>query len=164
MRDKLKSLDYKNSVAFISRNASKALEKALDAELLRTSGLPGAKWKVVIALAIRNGLSQKELADFLSLDASSLVPVIDRLEQDQFVTRKPDPKDRRNNRIFATKKSESIVGSVVDSILNLRKIAYRNIPVRDIETTKAVLGKVIENTESFALQKKHRNSKKKESR
>jgi MarR family transcriptional regulator for hemolysin len=163
LRDKLKDLDYKNSVAFISRNASKALEKALDEELLHTSGLPGAKWKVVIALAIRNGLSQKELADFLSLDASSLVPVIDRLEQDQFVTRKPDPKDRRNNRVFVTKKSESIVGSVVDSILNLRKIAYRNIPARDIETTKKVLEKVIENTESFALQKKYRNSKKESS-
>src|SRR5579872_2985591 len=133
MTDKLKKLDYKNSVAFISRNTSKVLEKALDTELLRTYGLSGAQWKVIAVLAINDGLSQKELADFLSLDASSLVPIIDRLEQNQFVTRKPDPKDRRNNRIFLTKKSESIIDSIVDAILKLRKAVYKDILVRDIE-------------------------------
>jgi len=153
MTDKLKKLDYKNSVAFISRNTSKVLEKALDTELLRTYGLSGAQWKVIAVLAINDGLSQKELADFLSLDASSLVPIIDRLEQNQFVTRKPDPKDRRNNRIFLTKKSESIIDSIVDAILKLRKAVYKDILVRDIEITKKVLQKMTKNAEFFVLEK-----------
>jgi MarR family transcriptional regulator for hemolysin len=160
MTDKLKKLDYKNSVAFISRNASKVLEKALDTELLRTYGLSGTQWKVIAALAISDGLSQKELADFLSLDASSLVPVIDRLEQNQFVTRKPDPKDRRNNRIFITKKSESIIDSVVDAILKLRKAVYKDILVRDIEITKKVLQKMTKNAEAFVSEKPKRSSRK----
>ena len=157
MTDKLKRLDYKNSVAFISRNTSKVLEKALDTELLLTYGISGAQWKVIASLAITNGLSQKELADFLSLDASSLVPVIDRLERNQFVTRKSDPKDRRNNRIFITKKSESIIDSIVNAILKLRKAVYKNIPVRDIETTKKVLQKMTKNAESFVSEKPNRS-------
>jgi MarR family transcriptional regulator, transcriptional regulator for hemolysin len=156
LTDKLKRLDYKNSVAFISRSASKVLEKALDIDLLQTYGVSGAQWKVIASLAITNGLSQKELADFLSLDASSLVPVIDKLEQNQFVTRKPDPKDRRNNRIFITKKSESIIDSIINAILKLRKAVYKDIPVHDIEITKKVLQKMTKNAESFILGKPSR--------
>ncbi len=149
MRDKLKRLDYKNSVAFISRNASKVLEKALDTELLRTHDLSSTRWKVIAALAVRNGLSQKEIADFLSLDASSLVPVIDNLEQNQFVKRKPDPKDRLNNRVFITKKAESVIDLIVDAILKLRKAIYKNISEEDIEVTRKVLKKMTENAEFF---------------
>jgi MarR family transcriptional regulator for hemolysin len=157
LRDKLRQLDYKNSVAFISRNASKVLEKALDIELLLIYDLSGAQWKMIAALAITDGLSQKELADFLSLDSSTLVPVIDKLEQNGFVTRKPDPKDRRNNRIFITKKSESIIDSIVEAILKLRKVVYKDISTRDIETTKKVLQKMTENAESFISEKPKRS-------
>ena len=156
MTDKLKRLDYKNSVAFIARSASKILEKALDTELLKTYGISGAQWKVIASLAITDGLSQKELADFLSLDASSLVPVIDKLEQNQFVIRKPDPTDRRNNRIFITKKSESIIDSIIDAILKIRKAVYKDIPVRDIDIAKKVLQKMTKNAESLVSEKPSR--------
>jgi MarR family transcriptional regulator, transcriptional regulator for hemolysin len=149
LKDKLKQLDYKNSVAFIARNASKILEKALDVELLRIHNISSAQWKVIASLAALNGLSQKELADFLSLDASSLVPVIDKLEQNHFVIRKPDPKDRRNNRIFITKKAESVIDLIVDAILKLRKSVYKNISEHDIKVTKTVLKKMTVNAESF---------------
>jgi MarR family transcriptional regulator, transcriptional regulator for hemolysin len=157
LTDKLKRLNYKDSVGFLARNASKVLEKALDSELLDTYSLPGTQWKVIAALAVSNGLNQKELADFLTLDASSLVPVIDKLEQNQFVTRKPDPKDRRNNRVFITKKSESTIESIVDAILKLRKAVYKDISARDMETTKKVLQKITENAASFVAEKPKRS-------
>ena len=149
LRDKLKELDYKNSVAFITRNASKALEKALDIEFLRSHDISGAQWKVIVTLAISDGLNQKEAADFLSLDSSTLVPVLDKLEKGGFIIRRPDPKDRRNNRIFITKKSESVIDLIVDTILKLRRNVYKGISTQDIEITKKVLQKVTENAESF---------------
>ena len=158
MTDKLKKLDYKNSVAFISRNTAKTLEKALDAELLSTYGLSSSQWKIIAALAIHSGLNQKELADFLSLDASSLVPVIDKMEQNQFLIRKPNPKDRRHNRIFITKKSESAINSIVDAILKLRRIIYKDISEREIEIAKKVLQKLTENAESFISEKSKRST------
>lgn len=164
MTDKLKKLDYKNTLAFLSRTTSKVLEKALDTELLISHNLSGAHWRVIATLALNNGLSQKKLADMLSLDASTLVPVIDKMEQNQLVIRKPDPKDRRNNLIFTTKKTESVVESIVTAILKLRKVIYKNISARDIEIAKAVLTKVMENTESFLQERtsspKHKKVKK----
>ncbi len=136
------------------------MEKALDSELLHSYGLSNAQWKVIGALAFRNGLNQKELAEFLELDSSTLVPVIDRLEKGQFLTRKPDPKDRRHNRVYITKKSESSVDSIVSAILNLRKMAYKNISPRDMDAARRALKKIIENIEGFTS-KPSRTRKKK---
>lgn len=153
MQDKLKKLDYENSLGMIARNASKLLEKAFDLELLRDYGMSGGQWRTIAALAYRDGLSQREVADLISLDSSTLVPIIDKLEQNGFVKRQPDPKDRRNKRIFLTEKSQSIIDSIVDAALNLRKAVYKDISARDMDIAKTVLRKVNENAESFISEK-----------
>jgi len=153
LQDKLKKLDYENSLGLVVRNASKTLEKALDVELLRNYGLSGGQWRVIGAIAVKSGISQKEVAEIISLDTSTLVPIIDRLEHNGLVRRETNPNDRRNNSIFLTEKSESILDSIVNAVLNLRKSVYKDISVRDIEITKTVLKKLIANAESFMSEK-----------
>lgn len=46
--------------------------------------------------------SQRELADFLSLDPSQIVALVDELERRGAVTREADPRDRRSKVIVAT--------------------------------------------------------------
>lgn len=46
--------------------------------------------------------SQRELAEFLALDPSQIVALVDQLEKRGAVTRKADPRDRRSNIIVAT--------------------------------------------------------------
>jgi len=149
LSDKLKKLDYENSLGLIARNAFRSLEKALDVELSRKYGISGGQWRVIGALAVSNGITQKGVADLIFLDTSTLVPILDKLETKGFVQRKPDPKDRRNKRIFLTEKSESIIDSIIDAVLNMRKSVYKNIPVQDIDIAKQVLKKMIENVETF---------------
>ena len=149
--DKLKKLDYENSIGLIARNASKSIEKALDAEISSEYGISGGQWRVIGALAVKTGLTQKEIADMVSLDSSTLVPIIDKLEQGGFVIRKQDLEDRRNNRIFLTEKSESVIDSIVDAILNLRKFVYKGVSEGDMVISKKVLRKITENAESFSL-------------
>jgi DNA-binding MarR family transcriptional regulator len=64
---------------------------------------------VVLALACsEENPSQRELAEFLSLDASQIVSLVDGLEQQGFVTREQDPRDRRSNVITATSAGEAL--------------------------------------------------------
>ena len=163
MQDKLKKLDYENSLGLVIRNASKTLEKALDVELLRNYGLSGGQWRVIGAIAVKSGISQKEVAELISLDSSTLVPIIDRLEHNGLVRRETNPNDRRNNRIFLTEKSESILDSIVTAVLNLRKSVYKDISAGDIEITKSVLKKIIANSELF-ISEKPLNTKSKQRR
>jgi MarR family transcriptional regulator, transcriptional regulator for hemolysin len=51
---------------------------------------------------IQDGLTQKEIADQLGLEALTLIPIIDKLESDGLLKRKVDQNDRRNNRIYRT--------------------------------------------------------------
>ena len=70
-----------------------------------------AQWKIIIILVNNDdGLTQKEIADKLGLEGPTLIPIIDKLEKDGFVKRIVDKNDRRNNRIFLTKKQLDSIG------------------------------------------------------
>ncbi len=57
----------------------------------------------VLALAVsEQHPSQRELADFLRLDPSQVVALIDDLEKSGLVVRESDPRDRRANVVVAT--------------------------------------------------------------
>lgn len=57
----------------------------------------------VLALTSRGATpTQREISDFIDLDARQIVYLVDRLESRGLVERRPDEADRRLNRIVAT--------------------------------------------------------------
>ncbi len=145
----MKKIDFKNSVGFAIKNASKSLERALDVELRGLYRLSGGQWKVILALSIQNGVSQRDLAERIFVDGTTLVPIIDNMEKKGLVERRIDPKDRRNNKISLTAKSESLVNPIIESVLRMRKIVYKNIPEKNLEFAKNILRKIAENADSY---------------
>ncbi len=112
-------------------------------------GLTSAQWKIIVVLSIKEGITQKNIADMAFVEAPTLVPVIDKMEKEGYLTRQPDPKDRRNNLIFMTKKSKDIVDPIVDSVLEVRNIGLKKISKKDMEIAKKVLKQIRINTEEF---------------
>ncbi len=63
----------------------------------------------VLALAAGEGRpSQRELAEFLRLDPSQVVALVDELQRRGLVVREPDPVDRRANVVVATSDGEEL--------------------------------------------------------
>jgi len=145
----MKKLDFENSPGLAIKNASKSLERALDIELRGQYGLSGGQWKVILVLSIQNGLSQKDLAERIFVDSTTLVPIIDGMEKKGLVERKTDPNDRRNNNVFLTAKSEPIVDPIIEIILRMRKIFFKNISEDDLEFTRNTLKKITANADSY---------------
>jgi len=135
------------------KTSAKTWEKAADIELRQRFGLTGAKWKIIVILSMKEGITQKHIADMAFVEAPTLVPVIDKMEKEGYLTRQSDPNDRRNNLIFMTKKSKEIVDPMIDCILEIRNMGLNKISKRDMETAKKVLEQIIVNTEEFILQK-----------
>lgn len=80
---------------------------------LSSSGLSDATWAPLMHLhRAGEGLLQRELAARVGLDVSSLVRLLDILEQRQLVERRPDPQDRRGNRLFLTKAGHAQVARI----------------------------------------------------
>jgi len=135
------------------KTSAKAWEKAADIELRERFGLTGAKWKIIAILSIKEGITQKHIADMAFVEAPTLVSVIDKMEKEGYVKRQSDPNDRRNNLIFMTKKSRDMVDSIIDCILEIRNIGLDKISKKDLETAKKVLAQIMTNTEKFITQK-----------
>ena len=135
------------------KTSAKTWERAADIELRERFGLTGAKWKIIVVLSMREGITQKNIADMAFVEAPTLVPIIDKMEKEGYLTRQPDPSDRRNNLIFMTKKAKTIVDPIIDCILEIRNMGLNKISKKDMETAKKVLEQIIFNTEEFIKQK-----------
>ena len=75
---------------------------------VREIGLTRAQWLALTRLHRRPGLSQSEVADLLEIEKPSAGRLIDRLETNGLIERRPDPKDRRVNRVYLTDQAERL--------------------------------------------------------
>ncbi|SRR5579872_234583 len=145
----MRKLNITDSIGTLIVLTSKSLERAAEYEIKNKLGLTSSQWKIILALNLFDGLSQKELADKIYVDGSTLVPVIDTMEKKGLIERRPDPKDRRHNRLFLTKKSTSTVDSIIKIITQLRKNLYKGISYDDQESMRPHLKKIIDNADKI---------------
>ncbi|QEH35686.1 putative HTH-type transcriptional regulator [Aquisphaera giovannonii] len=77
------------------------LERHLSEELAR-HGTTLAQFDALMTLCLGEGLTQQDLAERLLVTKANVVGLIDRMEAAGLVERRPDPDDRRVNRIYLT--------------------------------------------------------------
>jgi MarR family transcriptional regulator for hemolysin len=152
--------DFGNSIGFVVNNTAKFFQRALDNDLRKNAGVTLSHWKVVWVLDLQSGLTQKEIADKLGIEGATLVPILDKMEQDGMLNRKPDSQDRRVNRIYLSSKVDSLRESMSECALRIRKSSTKDIQESDIRTTLETLRKISKNLEtSFEIEKNHLNKK-----
>jgi MarR family transcriptional regulator, transcriptional regulator for hemolysin len=78
------------------------LQKTFADQRARQYGMTRAQWAVLFRLDRSEGLKQSELAELLDLQPISLTRLLDRLAENGLIERRPDPNDRRANRLFLT--------------------------------------------------------------
>lgn len=141
----MKKFDYENSFGFVIYSASKMMQKAFDLELRNKTGINLVQSKVIFALNMQSGPTQRELADKIGVESPTLVPIIDKMEQDGYVKRKLDSKDRRIKRIYSTAKADSMWDSMMECAAQIRKTAIRDLSESEIKSALGVVKKMTEN-------------------
>jgi DNA-binding MarR family transcriptional regulator len=68
--------------------------------------------KVLVHLEKSEGVSQARLAELTDMDAMTMVRILDRMEADKLLERRPDPVDRRARCLYLTKKSKPLLDEV----------------------------------------------------
>jgi len=127
---------------------SKTIQHAFDLELHDKVGITMAQWRAISILATQNGITQREIADKLGLDTSSIIPLIDRLESKELVNRRPDNTDRRINRLYITKKTESLLGQMQLCAKLFKSSLIDGIKKDQLEITRLVLDRISQNLSS----------------
>lgn len=109
-------------------------------EQLAANGLTDATWTPLLHLrAWGDGVTQKELAERVGLDGSSLVRLLDILEGKGWVERRADAADRRSKRIFLTAEGNQAVDNIRATMLEAERSLLQDLDEAEVE---AMLGSV----------------------
>ena len=90
-----------DDMSFLLARAS-ALSNAAGNAALAEVSLTVRSYSVLELAAVDGRTSQREIAEFLRLDPSQVVALVDKLQRAKLVDREPDQRDRRANVIVAT--------------------------------------------------------------
>jgi MarR family transcriptional regulator for hemolysin len=78
----------------------------------RTRGMTRAQWLILARLARQPGMSQNELAGLCEVEPITIGRLVDRLEARGLVERRPDPHDRRINRLHLLPAAQPILEDI----------------------------------------------------
>jgi MarR family transcriptional regulator for hemolysin len=145
----MKKFDYENSIGFVVYSASKIFQKAFDLELRNKIGITITQSKVIFALYLHPGLTQRELADKIGVESPTLVPVIDKMEEDGYIQRKFDPQDRRIKRVYTTSKTDLLWDSIMECATQIRKVSTKEVSDQEMRSALEVIKKITENLTAY---------------
>jgi MarR family transcriptional regulator for hemolysin len=132
------SLDLKRQLIAQLVESSRLLRNYID-HRAKGRGTTRAQWIVLFRLRQQEGLSQVDLADVLELQPISLVRLLDRLVEHGLLERRPDPKDRRANRLFLTRAGRQLVDDLDSLRDSIATDVLQEIPDAAIATSLKTL-------------------------
>jgi len=68
--------------------------------------------KVLLHLSRSEGASQVRLCELTDIEPMMMVRILDRMEADKLLERRPDPADRRARRLYLTRKAAPILDEI----------------------------------------------------
>ncbi|MDP4227999.1 MAG: MarR family transcriptional regulator [Bacteroidota bacterium] len=85
---------------------------------------------------------QKEMADIMGKDPSSMLRMIDSLEKKELIKRVVDTNDRRKNKILITEKGEKTIKQYLKIEMSLSNELINDIPASDLEAFHRVINHI----------------------
>ena len=107
--------------------------------------LEGARGRIIFALWGRDGVPIKTLCEKTSLDKSTLTGIIDRLERDGYITKKPSETDKRSTLISLTGKEQEFAQKVQKVSNQMNKIFYKGFTNEEILQFDSMLERILAN-------------------
>jgi len=106
-------LPVNREIAFTIMDVARMLKTYAD-QRARCFGISRAQWAVLVRIERSEGLKQSELAEILDLQPISLTRLLDRLADNGLIERRPDPHDRRANRLYLTPAAKPLLAELAD--------------------------------------------------
>jgi MarR family transcriptional regulator, transcriptional regulator for hemolysin len=120
-------MNLNRSFGFLVHDVARLFGRRFNQRALLFLGLTRAQCKVLGYLARNEGINQAGLADLLEIKPMTLVRQIDRMEEDGWIERRPDPADRRARRLVLTEKARLILARILDLSNEVRNEAFSGL-------------------------------------
>jgi MarR family transcriptional regulator for hemolysin len=138
--------------AFLINDVARLLRTYAD-QRVRLYGMTRAQWAVLARLQRSEGLKQSELAELLDIQPITLTRLLDRLCANGLIERRPDPDDRRANRLFLLPAAQPVMQRLAELGEEMMITVLDGIDAATVERLLTKLGIAKENLR-MAIQKK----------
>lgn len=115
------------SFGFLLHDVSRLLRIEYNRRV-RHLGLTRSQWRVIAHLSRNEGSTQTFLADVLEIENATLARLLDRLEADGWIERRPSPTDRRAKHLYLTEKPAAIIDAMFRISSQLQRDALNGMP------------------------------------
>jgi DNA-binding MarR family transcriptional regulator len=115
----------------------------LTSDELEPIGISPGEWAALNCLDEEYGRSQREVAELLRIDRTSMVALVDQLQARGWAKRHPQPDDRRKNTVSLTKKGREARRNGAEIIDDCERRFLAVLSQRDAARLKSALQGVI---------------------
>jgi DNA-binding MarR family transcriptional regulator len=102
---------FDRDVLIVLHDVARLLRTRFD-QRARARGMTRAQWVILARLSRQPGMSQNELAGICEVEPITVGRLVDRLEARGLVERRPDPTDRRVNRLHLLPAAQPILEEI----------------------------------------------------
>jgi MarR family transcriptional regulator, organic hydroperoxide resistance regulator len=118
-------------------------------KLFASTGHPAAQTGCLRILDTHDGMSQREMADFMHLSRPTVTAILQAAEKAGAVVRRPDEHDQRITRVYLTDEGRRLSESARSVLADYINAAYGAMPAEERGELARLLDKVCENTEQL---------------
>jgi MarR family transcriptional regulator, transcriptional regulator for hemolysin len=104
-----------------------------------------AQAKALVRLEKNEGVSQARLAELAEVDAMAMVRILDRMEAEGLLERRPDPADRRARCLYLTAKAKPILSEIWRLSEEIRAEIFAAVSKAEREQFMDVLERLYDN-------------------
>lgn len=128
------------ATGFLIHDVSRIRKKVVD-QAVAHHGITRSQFWVLVNIARygQEGIAQTELAQLMSVGKVSLGGLIDRMEANGILERRPDPVDRRAKKVFMTPKGEDLLHELQVIAEGLNKKIMKGITREQSKTLDELL-------------------------
>jgi MarR family transcriptional regulator for hemolysin len=117
-----------------------------------------AQAKALVRLEKNEGVSQARLAELAEVDAMTMVRILDRMEADGLLERRPDPTDRRARCLYLTAKARPILSEIWRLIEETRAETFAGVGKAERDLFMNVLEHIHDNISKLEAEPSERSS------
>ena len=125
---------FERDLLIVLHDVARLLRTRFD-QRARARGMTRAQWIILARLSRQPGLSQNELAGICEVEPITVGRLVDRLETRGLVERRPDPADRRINRLHLLAAAQPILAEIA----SYKEVLHEEILGGLDETARAIL-------------------------
>jgi MarR family transcriptional regulator, lower aerobic nicotinate degradation pathway regulator len=113
------------------------------ASALEPLGLRPPHFGVLTLIDANPGGAQRELVERSMIDASSMVAIIDELEELGLAERRPHPADRRKRAVYLTAKGRRTLQRAREAAIKTGQEVFAPLDEQELETLRRLLRKLV---------------------